>query len=142
MLHDKDLIQVNGTIFRVLSQRGDKALVINCKRTNMPYWIESSVLEKGLVLKESMLFEKLDICLPVQTELTAGVLKTIHERFSLIAGILPFIADESARSDAISRSAMQWKVSKQTIRYYLCRYLIYQDEAAFAPIRALTSNPM
>ena len=133
MLHDKDLIEIKGTIFRVLSLKDGKALVVDCRKKTMPYWVENSSLAKGLIIGESLFLEKMGKLTTEKEELSPDTLKIMHERYSLIAGVLPFIEDDKARNEAISRSADLWGVSKQTIRHYLCKYLVYQDENALAP---------
>ena len=54
-----------------------------------------------------------------------------QERFTLIAGVLPYIGEEGKRSKMIDFLSAQQ--SKQTIRKYLCLYLVYQNIAALAP---------
>jgi hypothetical protein len=52
---------------------------------------------------------------------------TAYKRFSMIAGIIPVIGNKShytAVLDGISKTS---GVSKQTIRKYLCEYLVFQD---------------
>ena len=56
-----------------------------------------------------------------------------HERYTLIAGVLPFLGDNRLRSEAIARIASSRNVSKQTIRSYLCRFLAYQSLSVLAP---------
>ena len=39
----------------------------------------------------------------------------MHERYSLIAGILPFITDKKARNEMIGKISEQTNISKQTL---------------------------
>ncbi|MBR2017082.1 MAG: hypothetical protein IKA00_07290, partial [Prevotella sp.] len=59
--------------------------------------------------------------------------KVMHERYTLIAPILPFIYNEAERSSMVSRMAELYQISKQTIRKYLCLYLTYQRMEVLAP---------
>ena len=57
----------------------------------------------------------------------------IREHFTMIAPILPFVSDIKQRTYIINQIAIEKNVSKQTIRNYLCLYLVYQNEAVFCP---------
>lgn len=45
----------------------------------------------------------------------------------MIAPLLPFVSDQKKRKELINSLANINSVSKQTIRYYLCLYLVYQN---------------
>ncbi len=47
--------------------------------------------------------------------------------------ILPFVSDEKKRAYIINEISIEKNISKQTIRNYLCLYLVYQNEAVFCP---------
>lgn len=66
-------------------------------------------------------------------DLTAEQRKLMHERFSLIAAVIPFIGHSAKRSAMIAQMAELNGVSKQTIRKYLCLYLTYQRMEVLAP---------
>ena len=66
-------------------------------------------------------------------QLDSNSKRIMHERFTMIAGILPFVSDEKSRNEMISKVSEQKNVSKQTIRKYLCLYLVYQDISILAP---------
>lgn len=51
----------------------------------------------------------------------------MYDRHTLIAPVLPFIADEGMRLKVISSIATEHNISKQTIRIYLCLYLAYRN---------------
>ena len=69
----------------------------------------------------------------------------IHEHYTMIAGILPFVSEERERTKVIKKIAEEKNVSQRTIRNYLCLYLVYQDISVLAPkqksgSRALTQD--
>lgn len=66
-------------------------------------------------------------------DLTPEQRKVMHERFTLIAPVLPFIHKEAHRSGMIAQVAELNGVSKQTVRKYLCLYLAYQRIEVLAP---------
>ncbi len=59
--------------------------------------------------------------------------KVMYERYTMITPILPFIADDKMRSQLICSIAEDHKVSRQTIRHYLCLYLTYMEITVLAP---------
>lgn len=56
-----------------------------------------------------------------------------HERFTVIAGILPFLDDDGMRATVIRKVAGMHGISVQTVRKYLCQYLVYQSISALIP---------
>ena len=75
------------------------------------------------------MYERTDY--PFGRELTPKEERIAQERFTMISGVLPFIGNEQKRSQMIDFLAEHQ--SKQTIRKYLCLYLVYQDIDALAP---------
>ena len=72
----------------------------------MPYWCDlSSLSDYEICCEEFETFTEV---------LSAAQKRFMHERYTLIAGILPFASDEKLRSVMISKVAEQYKVSKQT----------------------------
>ena len=132
-----DLVFYKGQLHRVLSIREDKCFVINCIKLSMPLWIEVSCLEEALEESTALEIIKDDNISPTNKEIA-------YDRYHLIAPILPFIEDDYMRSHIISRISEEKKISKQTIRKYLCRFLAYQDISSLAPqelqIKALTQD--
>ena len=59
--------------------------------------------------------------------------KVMYERYTMIAHIFPFVANDKLRSQQICTSAEENRVSKQTVRSYLCLYLSYMNKSVFAP---------
>lgn len=92
----------------------------------MPFWVDFSAVS-GEVVDESML------CVGSEDSLTPENKKIAQLRYSVIAPILPFIADDYMKSLLISRISSNQGLTKQTIRKYLCMYLVYQDISCLAP---------
>ena len=124
------LLKNDNQIIRVLQTRDDKALVIDCVKRTMPVWITLSDVEGYVDCTEQELREKTKV--DMHRELNGNERKIARERFTIIAGILPFIGDEKKRKFMIHQ--MSEKRSKQTIRRYLCAYLVYQDISVLAPL--------
>ena len=123
------LLKNDTQIFRVLQTQGDKALVIDCIKKTMPKWIDAAALSDYAECNEAYLYEQTGMI--ENRELTPGEQRIAQERFTMIAGVLPYIGNEQKRSQMIDFLAEHQ--SKQTIRKYLCLYLVYQEIAALAP---------
>lgn len=141
-MQKNDLIQVDGVILRILSISDDKALAIDCIKRNMPKWHRLADLEKYEPCSEQELIEYGDVEIIEIDILDSATRKTVHERYTIIAGILPFIADEKMRNIIIAHTAEENDVCKQTVRNYLCLYLAYQDLSALAPKRPDEERPL
>ena len=68
--------------------------------------------------------------------------RIMHERYTIVAGVLPFLYDSKLRNTAISRIADNNGICKQTVRNYLCLYLAYQDITALAPKCTSVDKPL
>lgn len=123
------LLKKNEEIVRVLEIQDDRRLVIGCTQKSMPVWISERDLEGYIPCDEAELSQDI----PNFEDLSPEQKRIAHERYNLIAGVLPFLGDNRLRSEAIVRIALSHNVSKQTIRSYLCRYLVYQNLSVLAP---------
>ena len=141
-MRKNDLIQHNGTIFRVLAINDSKALVIDCMKLNMPQWCNTATIESFAPCTEQELAEQTDVELFDIESLDAATRKIVHDRYTIIAGVLPFISDDKMRSLVISRIADEHDICKQTVRNYLCLYLAYQNISVLAPKRNKEDKPL
>ena len=123
------LLKNENQIIRVLKSQGNKALVIDCIKRTMPKWVDGDSLSNYDDCGEDEMYERTDY--PFGRELTQKEERIAQERFTMIAGVLPYIGNEHKRSQMIDFLAEHQ--SKQTIRKYLCLYLVYQDIDALAP---------
>ena len=118
-------------IFRVLAVERERALVIDCIKKTMPVWMEIEKLdgfteEEGSCQTEADDFDILE-------DYSPDVRKTIYQRYNIISAILPFVDNESMRSEMVARMASEHGISKQSVRKYLCEYLSSQDIRSLAP---------
>ena len=125
------LLRHDDRIIRVLAVDTD-VLAIDCLKRTMPQWIPVSELCDWEPCDETALPSP-DAPICDMEELTPEQRKVMHERYTLIAPVLPFIHKEAQRSAMIAQMAELNNVSKQTIRKYLCLYLTYQQLEILAP---------
>jgi putative transposase len=140
-----DLLRSGDSIIRVLEVQSDRVLVIDCIKRTMPVWMELDALESYSECTNGELSEITGVVLFDVGDLDADQRKTMYERYTMIAPILPLVADNRMRSQLICSIAEEHGVSKQTVRNYLCLYLAYMNVAALAPRhreddRALTQD--
>lgn len=108
------LLKKNEEIVRVLESQNDRRLVIGCTQKSMPVWISERDLEGYVPCDEAELSRDI----PNFEDSSPEQKRIAHERYTLIAGVLPFLGDNRLRSEAIARIASSHNVSKQTIRSY------------------------
>ncbi len=137
-----DLLQNDGTIYRVLDVTEERILVIDCIKRTMPQWIDAATMTQYQPATEDELQVQSQIELFDIDSLDAESRKIVHERFTMVAGVLPFVSDDKLRTHAINRIASDRNVSKQTIRNYLCLYLAYQNISTLAPKRTTSDKPL
>lgn len=137
-------------ILRVLAVENNNVLVIDCIKKTMPVWMEAGQLDgfeevknngDGLSTQDKLQQQDLDAL----EGYSPDVRKIIYQRYNIISAILPFVADEAMRSEMVARMAEEHSISKQSVRKYLCEYLVAQDIRSLAPQeknteRALTQD--
>ena len=146
-----DLFRSGDNIIRILDIQDDRILMIDCVKHTMPVWRKFESVDS--VLSESEFLrvysqcsgKELSVCTDNELLKATGFTsvdidtmdaeqrKVMHERYTMIAPILPFLSDDKIRSKLICSIAEEHKVSKQTVRNYLCFYLSYLDVTILAP---------
>lgn len=135
-----DLLKDGNNIIRVLEIQPDKILMIDCIKKTMPVWVESSSLDSFSVCNDEVLIQTTNFTVTDIENLNADQKRTMYDRYTLIAPILPFVADERMRSKLIGSIVIEHNISKQTIRNYLCLYLVYMDITILAPRKRLDDD--
>lgn len=129
-MEKNQLIKNHGTIYRVLAVEEDEVLLIDCMKKIMPKWYELDEIDGYEVCTEKELLEVTEMVLEEENDMPPKTHQTVHKRFTVIAGILPFIGDDRLRTEAIKRVAEEKGICMQTVRNYLCQYLAFQNIAA------------
>lgn len=125
------LLWYDDRIIRVLAVDTD-VLTIDCLKRTMPQWVPTEDLQDWEPCDETAL-PSLDAPICDMENMMPEQRKVMHERYTLIAPVLPFIHKDTQRSAMITQMAELNNVSKQTIRKYLCLYLTYQRMEVLAP---------
>ena len=85
-----------------------------------------------LQIDEKVLHENSGIRPVEEDTLSKSALSVAHKRYSIIAPIVSVISDKKKRDAMIAYVAKEHSISKQTIRKYLCLYLVYQSITVLA----------
>ncbi len=138
-----ELLKSDSSVIRVLEITQDKTLIIDCIKRTMPVWVDSTVLDAYLPCSTEELIDATSFSIVDIDSIDAKQRELMHNRYTLIAPTLPFIADSQMRSTMITSISEENNISKQTIRRYLCLYLAFMDISVLAPkekkiARALT----
>ncbi len=128
-----DLFYFGESIVRVLEIQPERVLIIDCIKKVMPTWMDVASLRSCAECINEGLF-KATAFTPIKAdELDASRRKTMYERYTIIAPLLPFLGNRKLRSQVIQSVAAEHGISQQTVRNYLCQYLAYQDITVLAP---------
>ena len=124
-----DLLRSGDNIIRILDIQDDRILMIDCVKHTMPVWRKFESVDS--VLSESELLrvysqcsgKELSVCTDNELLKATGFTsvdidtmdaeqrKVMHERYTMIAPILPFLSDDKIRSKLICSIAEEHKVS-------------------------------
>lgn len=121
------LLQNDTQLIRVLDMEADRVFIIDCIKRTMPVWTDAESIKEYVPCSEDTLQEITNIFLIDLDNVDSENRKTAYERYTMIAPLLPFVSDLKKRKELINSLANMNSVSKQTIRYYLCLYLVYQN---------------
>lgn len=132
-MEKNQLLKDNGCIYRVLAIEEDNVLMIDCIKKTMPKWYDMAEVSVYEDCTKEELLKVTGTVLLEEEDLSSKARKTAHERFTVVAGILPFLADDRFRAEAIRRVAKEQSISIQTARAYLCKYLAFQDISVLVP---------
>ena len=127
------------TILRVLEVSDEQALVINCQKRTMPVWM-TAALQGYTEISEEELYEAMGEFPKDVEELDPEQRRTAYQRYTMIAGVLPQVADERERTLAIQKAAALYGKCEQTIRATLCKYLSFQSIGALIPKKRKNSR--
>ena len=141
-MQKNNLIKYGTTIIRILEIKEGSALIVDCIHKSMPRWVQQSELSSCEDCTEQELTAATGKIICDYDSLDKKSRRFVHEHFTLIAGVIPFLADEKQRCSIISAIAEEKGVSKQTIRNCLWLYLVYQDIAALTPKQKEQDKPL
>lgn len=132
-MQKNELYRNNNSIIRVLEIKNNAVLVIDCINKTMPQWIGVSFFEDWTKCSDETLYEITGIELQDIKTVSQEDFKVAHQRYTMIAPIIMVLTDRDKKNEMIELISTNEKISKQTLRKYLCLYLIYQDISVLIP---------
>lgn len=136
-MQKNNLLKKENQIIRVLEIQNEQIFIIDCVKRAMPKWVNLDFICDYVEITEREMQLLTGMMLPDMELLDAESRRFMYERYTLIAGILPFASDEWQRKELISKISAEKGISKKSIRSYLCLYLVYQNIVALAPLSIL-----
>ena len=130
-MEKNQLIKWDGIIYRILAVEEENVLLIDCIKKTMPKWYGLDEISEYEVCPEGELGEETGR--EEERDLKPREKSMEHQRFTVVAGILPFLDDDKMRATVIRKVAGMHGISVQTVRKYLCQYLVYQSISALIP---------
>ena len=127
------IVKKDNNIYRILDSNDDYVFVIDCVKRTMPKWIKADEIENYDRCTEEEFRSLADMTVPDIKTLSLNEQKNINEKFNVIAEILPWVSDYKTRTQKIKELALAHNLNKQTVRKYLCLYLVYQTRTVFLP---------
>ena len=137
-----ELLQNRSSIIRILDVQNGKVLTIDCIKRTMPSWKYISEIYGYMPCCLQDLLNVTGIELYDINEMDVKSRQVIHYKYNLIASLLPIVGDSRARNKEIRYISISCNVSPQTIRNYLCLYLVYQDISILSPKKNMTDNAL
>ena len=132
-MQKNELYRNNNSIIRVLEIKNNAVLVIDCINKTMPQWIGVPFFEDWTKCADETLYEIMGIELQDIKTVSPEDFKVAHHRYTMIAPIIMVLTDQDKKNEMIELISTNEKISKQTLRKYLCLYLIYQDISVLIP---------
>ena len=126
------------SVYRVLELVEEKVLVMDCVKKVMPVWRSIEELDAYVEVEENINTDTLSTL----EDMDAEDRKIAYQRYNMISSILPFMANETMRIEAIKKVAEANQLSLQSIRKYLCEYLATMDVKSLAPKQRETEKPL
>lgn len=132
-MQKNELYRNNNSMIRVLEIKNNAVLVIDCINKTMPQWIGVSFFEDWTKCSDETLHEITGIELQDIKTVSPEDFKVAHQRYTMIAPIIMVLTDQDKKNEMIELISTNEKISKQTLRKYLCLYLVYQDISVLIP---------
>lgn len=120
----------SGTYFyRVLELEEERILIMDCVKKTMPLWKRIEEFDSFEIIAENPVMDSM----AALEDMSAEDRKIAYQRYNMVSAILPFLANEDMRTQAIKKVAKEYAVSTQTVRKYLCEYMASMDIRSLAP---------
>lgn len=136
------LYKYKDTIVRVLKESDQSVFIIDCLKTKMPYTVHKMDFKDAILCDEDLLMQETNEPVFDISEASERNKKIAYERYNMIAPLLSFMDNKYKRTSLINQIYEERNISKQTLRNYFCKYLIYQNICVLAPKSNITEKSL
>lgn len=141
-MEKNDLLRRDNEVIRILEIQPERVFVIDCMKRTMPVWMsKAEFTEYGSCCLQDLLNLTDTVLYDVEL-LDAKSQQKVRRRFTVIAELLPIVSNVKLRNKAIREVSCRYQISQQTIRSFLCSYLVYQDISALVPKKHMAENEL
>lgn len=130
-MQKNDIVHVGGHYYRVLSVKENAFLAIDCIKETMPVWLGntddfSTLSSKDLIAVTGKKLRPIG-------KLPSDSKRIMYHRYGLISPLVSSIDNKKLYTKLLADISLREHISKQTLRNFLCTYLVYQDLSVLAP---------
>lgn len=142
LLMKNKLYKYKNTIVRVLKESDQSVFIIDCLKTKMPYTVHKMDFKDAILCDEDLLMQETNEPVFDILEASEHNKKIAYDRYNMIAPLLSFMDDKHKRTSLVNQICEERNVSKQSLRNYFYKYLIYQNICVLAPKSNITEKSL
>lgn len=142
LLMKNKLYKYKDTIVRVLKESDQSVFIIDCLKTKMPYTVHKMDFKDAILCDEDLLMQETNEPVFDILEASEHNKKIAYDRYNMIAPLLSFMDDKHKRTSLVNQICEERNVSKQSLRNYFYKYLIYQNICVLAPKSNITEKSL
>lgn len=142
LLMKNKLYKYKDTIVRVLKESDQSVFIIDCLNPKMPYTAHKMDFKDAILCDEDLLIQETKEPVFDISEASEHNKKIAYDRYNMIAPLLSFMDDKNKRTSLINQICEERNISKQSLRNYFCKYLIFQNICVLAPKSSITEKSL
>lgn len=134
------LYKYKDTIVRVLKESDQSVFIIDCLKTKMPYTVHKMDFKDAILCDEDLLMQETNEPVFDISEASEHNKKIAYDRYNMIAPLLSFMDDKYKRTLLFNQVCQERNISKQSLRNYFYKYLIFQNICVLVPKSSITEK--
>lgn len=136
------LYKYKDTIVRVLKESDQSVFIIDCLKTKMPYTVHKMDFKDAILCDEDLLMQETNEPVFDISEASEHNKKIAYDRYNMIAPLLSFMDDKYKRTLLFNQVCQERNISKQSLRNYFYKYLIFQNICVLVPKSSITEKSL
>lgn len=142
LLMKNKLYKYKDTIVRVLKESDQSVFIIDCLKTKMPYTVHKMDFKDAILCDEDLLMQETNEPVFDISEASEHNKKIAYDRYNMIAPLLSFMDDKYKRTLLFNQVCQERNISKQSLRNYFYKYLIFQNICVLVPKSSITEKSL